>query len=251
MSGMMYAAKDTHKESLSNMRRLIARRMLESLRTSAQVTTVFEVDLTTIGLLRERVKGEFEQRTGVRLTYLPFIARAAVEALKQHPRLNASLDLEKGEVVYHDHQHLAVAVDTDRGLMVPVVHFADDLTIAELAHHIAALAERCRAREIWPDDLNGGTFTLTNTGSRGALFDTPIINQPQVAILGFGAVARRPAVLAYPDGRESVDIRSTCLIALSYDHRLVDGADASRFLTTVQELLQDGRVAAELEGTSW
>ena len=175
--------------------------MVESLQVSAQLTTVVEVDLTKVARLRARAKSEFERREGVKLSYLPFLALAAVEALKAHPNVNASVDGD--EIVYHGQENLAIAVDTEKGLLVPVVKNAGDLNIAGLAREIADLADRTRNNKIAPDDLAGGTFTITNTGSRGALFDTPIINQPKVAILGTGALVKRPVVVADEDGGET------------------------------------------------
>jgi 2-oxoglutarate dehydrogenase E2 component (dihydrolipoamide succinyltransferase) len=233
-------------EKMSRLRKLIAARMVESLQVSAQLTTVVEVDLTKIARLRERAKRDFEAREGVKLSFLPFLAKATVEALKVHPSLNASIDTEKGEITYYDAEHLGVAVDTERGLLVPVVKDAGDLNIAGLARKIADIAERTRSNKIGPDELAGGTFTLTNTGSRGALFDTPIINQPQVGILGTGAVVKRPVVVDDPELGETIAVRSMCYLALSYDHRLVDGADAARFLTTVKQRLEEGAFESDL-----
>jgi 2-oxoglutarate dehydrogenase E2 component (dihydrolipoamide succinyltransferase) len=220
--------------------------MLESLRTSAQLTTVVEADVTGISRLRDRAKAAFEAREGVKLTFLPFVAQAAVEALKIHPKLNAVIDAENSQVTYHDAEHLGIAVDTERGLMVPVIHHAGDLNIGGLARKIADIAARVRSGHAGPDELSGGTFTLTNTGSRGALFDTPIINQPQVAILGVGTVVRRPVVVDDPSLGEVIAVRSMVYLALTYDHRLIDGADAARFLTTVKARLEDGAFEAEL-----
>ncbi len=233
-------------EKMSRMRTVIAKRMVESLQTSAQLTTVVEVDVTAIARLRQKAKAAFEGREGVKLSFLPFFAKAAVEALKAHPKLNATVDMEKNEVTYFDAEHLGVAVDTERGLLVPVIHGAGDLNIAGLARRIADLAERTRANKISPDELSGGTFTLTNTGSRGALFDTPIINQPQVAILGTGAVVKRPTVVTDDIGADSIAIRSMVYFALTYDHRLVDGADAARYLTTVKQRLERGQFEGDL-----
>ena len=233
-------------ERMSRARQVIARRMVESLQTSAQLTTVVEVDITEIARLRDRAKADFESREGVKLSFLPFFALAAVEALKVHPRLNASIDPDGTQVTYHDAEHLGIAVDTERGLMVPVIRNAGDLNVGGLARKIADLAARTRAGQVSPDDLAGGTFTLTNTGSRGALFDTPIINQPQVGILGTGAVVRRPVVVPDPALGEVIAVRSMVYLALSYDHRLVDGADAARFLITVKQRLEEGAFEAEL-----
>jgi pyruvate dehydrogenase E2 component (dihydrolipoamide acetyltransferase) len=224
---------------MSRLRKVIAKRMVESLQVAAQLTTVVEVDVTRIAKLRARAKAEFEAREGVKLSFLPFLALAAVEALKQYPVVNASIDGEN--VVHHAEENLGIAVDTDRGLLVPVIHGAGDLNIAGLARKIADLAERTRINKVTPDELSGGTFTLTNTGSRGALFDTPIINQPQVAILGTGAVVKRPVVINDPDGGESIAVRSMIYLALSYDHRIVDGADAARFLIAMKQRLEAGQ----------
>jgi len=233
-------------EKLSRLRTVIAKRMLESLQVSAQLTTVVEVDVTRIARLRDQVKNDFVGREGVKLSFLPFFAKAAIEALKEHPVVNSSVDLEAGTVTYHDSENLGIAVDTERGLLVPVIHGAGDLNIPGLARKIADLAERTRINKITPDELGGGTFTLTNTGSRGALFDTPIINQPQVAILGLGAVVKRPVVVKDADLGEVVAVRSMVYLALSYDHRIVDGADAARFLVTMKERLEAGRFEGDL-----
>jgi len=233
-------------EKLSRSRQVIAQRMVESLQTSAQLTTVVEADVTAIARLRDRAKGAFEAREGVKLSFLPFFALATVEALKVHPKLNAIIDTGSGQVTYHDAEHLGIAVDTERGLMVPVIRKAGDLNIAGLARKIADLAARTRAGQVGPDDLSGGTFTLTNTGSRGALFDTPIINQPQVGILGTGTVVKRAVVMEDPALGEVIAVRSMVYLALTYDHRLVDGADAARFLVTVKERLEEGAFETEL-----
>jgi pyruvate dehydrogenase E2 component (dihydrolipoamide acetyltransferase) len=233
-------------ERLSRARQVIAARMLESLQTSAQLTTVIEADVTAIARLREQSKAAFEAREGVKLSFLPFFALATVEALKAHPKLNAVIDTANGTVTYHDAEHLGIAVDTERGLMVPVIRNAGDLNIGGLARKIADLAQRTRAGQVSPDDLTGGTFTLTNTGSRGALFDTPIINQPQVGILGTGTVNKRAVVVDDPDLGEVITVRSIVYLALTYDHRLVDGADAARFLVTIKNRLEEGAFDAEL-----
>jgi pyruvate dehydrogenase E2 component (dihydrolipoamide acetyltransferase) len=231
-------------ERMSRPRQVIAQRMVESLRVSAQLTTVVEADVTAIARLREAAKRDFEAREGVKLSFLPFFALTAVEALKVHPKLNAVIDGD--QVTYHDAEHLGMAVDTERGLMVPVIHNAGDLNIGGLARKISDLATRTRSGQVAPDELAGGTFTLTNTGSRGALFDTPIINQPQVAILGTGTVVKRPVVVEDPALGEVIAVRSVVYLALTYDHRLVDGADAARFLTTVKNRLEEGSFEAEL-----
>jgi 2-oxoglutarate dehydrogenase E2 component (dihydrolipoamide succinyltransferase) len=230
--------------TMSRLRKVIAARMVESLQVSAQLTTVIEVDVTKIARLRDRSKATFEAREGVKLSFLPFFAVAVCEALKQHPVLNSSV--EGDQIIYHGAEHLGVAVDTERGLLVPVIHNAGDLNMGGIARKISDLAARTRDNKVTPDELGGGTFTLTNTGSRGALFDTPIINQPQVAILGLGAVVKRPMVVKGDDGGESIAIRSMVYLGLSYDHRVVDGADAARFLVTLKERLEGGAFESDL-----
>jgi pyruvate dehydrogenase E2 component (dihydrolipoamide acetyltransferase) len=234
------AAQRGRVEKLSRRRQLIASRMVESLQVSAQLTTVVEVDVTRIARLRDAAKRDFEAREGVKLSFLPFFASATVEALKVHPVLNASIDTQAGTITYHDAEHLGIAVDTEGGLTVPVIHNAGDLNLGGVARKIADLAERTRSNRISPDELGGGTFTLTNTGSRGALFDTPIINQPQVGILGTGLVVKRPVVVSDAELGETIAVRSMVYLALSYDHRIVDGADAARFLGTIKERLEGG-----------
>ena len=230
--------------TMTRLRKVIAARMVESLQVSAQLTTVIEVDVTKIARLRDRSKSTFEAREGVKLSFLPFFAVATCEALKQHPVLNSSV--EGDQITYHGAEHLAIAVDTERGLLVPVIHDAGDLNMGGVARKIADLAARTRNNKVTPDELGGGTFTITNTGSRGALFDTPIINQPQVAILGLGAIVKRPMVVRGDDGGESIAIRSMVYLALSYDHRVVDGADAARFLVTLKERLEGGSFESDL-----
>ena len=225
-------------QPMTRLRKMIAARMVESLQTSAQLTTVVEVDVTAVSRLRDRHKAEFEVREGTKLSFLPFFTLAAVEALKEFPTINASIDGDS--VVYHGTENIGIAVDTDKGLIVPVVKNAGDLNLAGLARGIADVAARTRNNKITPDDLSGGTFTITNTGSRGALFDTPIINQPQVGILGTGAVVKRPVVVKATDGGETIAIRSMVYLALSYDHRIVDGADAARFLTAMKTRIEEG-----------
>jgi 2-oxoglutarate dehydrogenase E2 component (dihydrolipoamide succinyltransferase) len=231
---------------MPRIRQVIAKRMVESLHVSAQLTSVVEVDVTRIARLRNRVKDDFAQREGVKLSFLPFFVKASVEALKQHPSLNCRIDAEAMEVTYFDYENLSLAVDTERGLSVPVIKNAGDLTISGLARRIADLAERTRTNKISPDDLSGGTFTITNTGSRGALFDTPIINQPQVAILGTGAVVKRPVVVDDDDLGETIAVRYMMYLSLSYDHRIVDGADAARFLVDVKKRLEEAAFEGEL-----
>jgi len=233
-------------QKLSRLRRVIAQRMVESLRISAQLTAMVEVDVTRVAALRQRSKTAFEAREGVKLSFLPFFVKAAVETLKLYPQVNASIDTEKNEVTYHDAEHIGIAVDTDRGLVVPVLHNAGDLSLAGIARKIADLAQRTRTNKIKPDELSGGTFTITNIGSRGALTDTPIINQPQVAILGTGAVVKRPVVVTDELGQDSIAIRSIAALVLTYDHRLVDGADAARFLASVKARVEAAAFEADL-----
>ena len=231
-------------EKMSRLRQVIAERMINSLSTSAQLTTVVEVDVTRVAALRARAKDDFLTRNGTRLTFLPFFVAAATEALKAHPKLNATIDGK--DVTYHDVEHVGIAVDTPRGLLVPVVRNAGDLNIPGLARRINDLAARTRENKVNPDELSGSTFTITNTGSGGALFDTPIINQPEVAILGLGAIQKQPRVIKDADGGDVIAIRSVCYLSLSYDHRLVDGADAARYLMAVKRRLEEGDFAGEL-----
>ncbi|ODT99285.1 MAG: 2-oxoglutarate dehydrogenase, E2 component, dihydrolipoamide succinyltransferase [Pseudonocardia sp. SCN 72-86] len=231
---------------MPRLRQVIAQRMRESLAVSAQLTTVQEVDVTRVARLRARAKAEFEAREGVKLTYLPFFAKATVEALRAFPQVNASINEETKEVTYHGAVHLAIAVDTPRGLLVPVIKNAEELNIAGLARKIADVAARTRAGKIGPDELSGGTFTITNIGSAGALFDTPIINQPQVAILGTGAIVKEPKVITGADGDDVIAVRSVCYLPMTYDHRLVDGADAGRFVSAVKARLEEGAFESDL-----
>ncbi|MCX6416851.1 MAG: 2-oxoglutarate dehydrogenase, E2 component, dihydrolipoamide succinyltransferase [Actinobacteria bacterium] len=233
-------------EPMTRLRKVIAERMVESLQISAQLTSVVEVDVTRISSLRNRSKVAFESREGVKLSFLPFFAKAACEALKQFPNVNATLDQEAGTVTYFDAEHIGIAVDTERGLLVPVIRDAGDLNIGGLARKINDLAERTRTNKLSPDELSGGTFTITNTGSRGALFDTPIINQPQVAILGTGAVVKRPVVTTDDTGADVISVRQMVYLALTYDRRLVDGADAARFLSAIKARLEEGAFEADL-----
>jgi len=228
------------------IRQVIARRMRESLDISTQLTQVHEVDMTKIAKLRVKAKNSFQAQNGVKLTFLPFIAKAVAEALKQHPKVNAAYDEDKQEITYHNAEHLAIAVDTDKGLLVPVISDAGSLNLAGLAGKIADVASRTRDGKIGPDELSGGTFSITNIGSVGALFDTPIINQPQVGILGTGAIVKRPVVVTDENGDDSIAIRSMMYLSLTYDHRLVDGADAGRFLQTLKARLEAGAFEADL-----
>jgi pyruvate dehydrogenase E2 component (dihydrolipoamide acetyltransferase) len=228
------------------IRQVIARRMRESLDISTQLTQVHEVDMTKVAKLRAKAKNSFQAQNGSKLTFLPFIAKAVAEALKQHPKVNASYDEDKQEITYHNAEHLAIAVDTDKGLLVPVIADAGNLNLAGLAGKIADVADRTRNGKIGPDELSGGTFSITNIGSVGALFDTPIINQPQVAILGTGAIVKRAVVVSDENGDDSLAIRSMMYLSLTYDHRLVDGADAGRFLQTLKARLEEGAFEADL-----
>ncbi|WP_277245878.1 2-oxoglutarate dehydrogenase, E2 component, dihydrolipoamide succinyltransferase [Micrococcus terreus] len=239
-------AKRGTTEKAPRIRQVIAKRMRESLDTSTQLTQVHEIDMTRIVALRGKAKSAFEQKNGVKLTYLPFIAQAVAEALKQHPKLNASYNGETSEITYHSSEDLAIAVDTDKGLLVPVISDAGSLNLSGIAGKIADLADRARTNKISPDELSGGTFSITNIGSVGALFDTPIINQPQVAILGTGTITKRPMVMTDADGNDTIAIRHMMYLCLTYDHRLVDGADAGRFLQTVKARLQEGEFGNEL-----
>ena len=228
-------------QPMSRLRKLVAKRAVESMQATAQLTTVVEVDVTRVAQLREAKKAEFLEKTGTKLSFMPFFAVAAAEALRMYPVINASDDGET--ITYPDTENISIAVDTERGLLTPVVRDAGDKSIAQLSQDIADLAARTRDNKLTPDELAGGTFTLTNTGSRGALFDTPLVFQPQVAILGTGAVVKRPGVVSGPEG-DAIAIRSMVYLALSYDHRIVDGADAARFLTYVKTRLE----AADFEG---
>ncbi|MBG6218067.1 2-oxoglutarate dehydrogenase E2 component (dihydrolipoamide succinyltransferase) [Arthrobacter sp. CAN_A6] len=233
-------------EKAPRIRQTIAKRMRESLEVSAQLTQVIEVDMTRVARLRTAAKTTFQAQNGAKLTFLPFISKAVTEALKQHAKLNASFDEEKKEVTYHDAEHLAIAVDTEKGLLVPVIRDAGNLNLGGLAKKIADVGARTRSGKIGPDELSGGTFTITNIGSVGALFDTPIINQPQVGILGTGAIVKRPVVMTDSDGEDTIAIRSMMYLSLTYDHRLVDGADAGRFLQTLKSRLEAGAFEADL-----
>ncbi|MEV4766747.1 2-oxoglutarate dehydrogenase, E2 component, dihydrolipoamide succinyltransferase [Micromonospora chokoriensis] len=240
------SAKRGTTEKLPRIRATIAKRMQQSLHETAQLTTVVEVDVTKVAKLRTKAKDSFQAKHGVKLSFLPFFALAAIEALQTHPIIQASMDLEGGTITYPAAEHLGIAVDTERGLLVPVIHNAGDLNMGGIAKRIADLAERTRANKITPDEMAGATFTLTNTGSRGALFDTPIVPSPQSAMLGTGAVVKRPVVVNDPDLGEVIAVRSMVYLAMSYDHRLIDGADAARFLTAVKERLEGGNFESEL-----
>ncbi len=230
-------------EKMSRLRKTIAKRMVESLQVSAQLTATVEVDLTEISRIRVRAKDDFKKREGASLSYLPFITKAAIEALKVYPKLNATID--EDTINYPDAEHVGIAVDTPKGLLVPVIKDAGDLNIAGLAKKIADLASRTRANKVTPDELSGGTFTITNYGSAGTLMDTPIINQPQVAILGTGALVKRPVVIRDARLGEVIAVRDMMYLSLSYDHRLVDGAEAARFLSTLKARLEEGDFGSE------
>ena len=232
-------------EKMSRLRQTIARRMVESLQVAAQLTATVEVDLTAISRIRAKAKEDFKKREGASLSYLPFITKAAIEALKIYPKVNATIDTESQTITYPDAEHVGIAVDTEKGLLVPVIKDAGDLNIAGLAKKIGDLAARTRQNKVSPDELSGGTFTITNYGSAGTLMDTPIINQPQVAILGTGTLVKRPVVVADPQLGEVIAVRDMMYLSLSYDHRLVDGAEAARFLSTVKARLEEGDFGSE------
>ena len=231
-------------EKMSRLRQTIARRMVESLQTAAQLTTIIEVDVTKVVALRARSKDAFLTTHGTKLTFLPFFVKAATEALAYHPKINATINDK--EVTYFDHEHVGIAVDTPRGLLVPVIKNAGEKDIPGIATSINDLAARTRDAKIGPDELSGSTFTVTNTGSGGALFDTPVLNMPETAIMGVGTIVKRPVVMKGDDGADVIAIRSMVYLSLSYDHRLVDGADASRFLMDVKKRLEAGAFEADL-----
>ncbi len=233
-------------QKANRIRQLTAKKTRESLQTTAQLTQTHEVDMTKIVALRAKAKKAFAENEGVNLTYLPFIARAVIDALKAHPNINASYNEDTKEITYYDAENLGFAVDTEQGLLSPVVHNAGDLSLAGLARAINDIADRARSGKLKPDELSGGTFTITNIGSQGALFDTPILVPPQAAMLGTGAIVKRPRVVVDENGNESIGVRSICYLPLTYDHRLIDGADAGRFLTTVKKRLEEGAFEADL-----
>ena len=239
-------AKRGTTEKAPRIRMTIAKRMRESLDVSAQLTQVTEVDMTRVAQLRQKAKDQFQKREGAKLTFMPFFAKAVAEALQAHPVLNATFKEESKEIVYNASEDIAIAVDTPRGLLVPVVKNAGDLNLGGLAKQIAEVGAAAKDGSISPDQLTGGTFTITNIGSFGALFDTPIINQPQVAILGTGTIVKRPMVLTDADGNDTIAIRHMCYLSLTYDHRLVDGADAGRFLGTLKKRLEAGQFESEV-----
>jgi pyruvate dehydrogenase E2 component (dihydrolipoamide acetyltransferase) len=233
-------------QKASRIRQITAKKTRESLQATAQLTQTHEVDMTRIVGLRDKAKAAFAEREGVNLTFLPFIARAVIDALKAHPNVNASYNEETKEITYYDAEHLGFAVDTEQGLLSPVIHNAGDLSLAGLARAIADIAARARSGDLKPDELSGGTFTITNIGSQGALMDTPILVPPQAAMLGTGAIVKRPRVVVDDTGNESIGVRSICYLPLTYDHRLIDGADAGRFLTTIKHRLEEGAFEADL-----
>jgi 2-oxoglutarate dehydrogenase E2 component (dihydrolipoamide succinyltransferase) len=233
-------------QKASRIRQVTAKKTRESLQATAQLTQTHEVDMTKIVGLRARAKAAFAEREGVNLTFLPFIAKAVIDALKIHPNINASYNEDTKEITYYDAEHLGFAVDTEQGLLSPVIHNAGDLSLAGLARAISDIAARTRSGNLKPDELSGGTFTITNIGSQGALFDTPILVPPQAAMLGTGAIVKRPRMVADESGNESIGVRSICYLPLTYDHRLIDGADAGRFLTTVRHRLEEGAFEADL-----
>ncbi|BBX87277.1 2-oxoglutarate dehydrogenase, E2 component, dihydrolipoamide succinyltransferase [Mycolicibacterium aubagnense] len=233
-------------QKATRIRQITAKKTRESLQTTAQLTQTHEVDMTRIVSLRARAKNSFAEREGVNLTYLPFIARAVIDALKVHPNVNASYNEDTKEITYYDAEHLGFAVDTEQGLLSPVVHNAGDLSLGGLARAIVDIADRARSGNLRPDELAGGTFTITNIGSQGALFDTPILVPPQAAMLGTGAIVKRPRVVVDEGGNESIGVRSVCYLPLTYDHRLIDGADAGRFVTTIKRRLEEGAFEADL-----
>ncbi|CAM3073668.1 2-oxoglutarate dehydrogenase, E2 component, dihydrolipoamide succinyltransferase [Propionibacterium acidifaciens] len=243
------AAKRGTTEKMTNLRKIVATRMRDSLQISAQLTATVEIDLSAIARVRAAAKNEFRKREGVGLTYLAFITKAATEALRDFPKVNASVDQEAGTITYHDSEDIGIAVDTPKGLMVPVIKDAGDLNVGGIAKRIGDLAARARDGRIGPDELNGATFTITNYGSTGTLFDTPIVNQPNVAILGTGAMVKRPIVVTDAFGDDTVAIRPMMYLSLTYDHRLVDGADASRFLSALKARLEEGDFGGEFGQT--
>ncbi|WP_020014276.1 2-oxoglutarate dehydrogenase, E2 component, dihydrolipoamide succinyltransferase [Promicromonospora sukumoe] len=233
-------------EKMSRLRKIVAERMLEAVQTQAQLTTVMEVDVTRVAKLRAKAKESFAAREGAKLTFLPFFTQAAVEALKAYPKINATIDTEKGEITYHGSENVGIAVDTERGLVVPVIKNAGDLNLAGIARQIQDLGARTRANKVTPDELSGSTFNITNTGSGGSLIDTPIVPLGHAAILGTGTITKRPVVVTDAEGNESIAVRSMSYIFLSYDHRLVDGADAARFLTAIKNRIEEGAFEAEV-----
>ncbi|NUS12557.1 MAG: 2-oxoglutarate dehydrogenase, E2 component, dihydrolipoamide succinyltransferase, partial [Streptomyces sp.] len=230
---------------MTRMRKVIGDNMMKALHSQAQLTSVVEVDVSRVMRLRAQAKDAFAAREGVKLSPMPFFVKAAAQALKAHPVINARINEDEGTITYFDSENIGIAVDSEKGLMTPVIKGAGDLNIAGIAKKTAELAANVRASKITPDDLAGATFTISNTGSRGALFDTVIVPPNQAAILGIGATVKRPVVLETPEGT-NIGVRSMTYLSLSYDHRLVDGADAARYLTAVKEILEAGEFEVEL-----
>lgn len=233
-------------QKANRIRQVTAARTVEALQQTAQLTQVHEVDMTDVAALRKASKPAFQEKYGVNLTYLPFFAKAVVEALVAHPNVNASYNAETKEITYHDGVNLSIAVDTEQGLLSPVIHGAEKLSLPELAKAIVDIADRARNRKLRPDDLSGGTFTITNIGSEGALTDTPILVPPQAGIMGTGVISKRPVVVS-DDGLDSIAIRQVAYLPLTYDHQLVDGADAGRFMTTVKDRLETADFEGDLD----
>ncbi|MEX0914017.1 MAG: 2-oxoglutarate dehydrogenase, E2 component, dihydrolipoamide succinyltransferase, partial [Demequina sp.] len=231
-------------EPMSRVRKVVAKVMMDSLHNMAQLTTVVEVDVSRVWALRAKAKASFQEREDAKLTFLPFFTLAAAEALKEHAFLNASIDGDN--VIYHPSVNLGIAVDTDKGLMVPVIKDADSKSLADHAREIADLADRARSGGLKPDEMSGATFSVTNTGSGGTIVDTPIVASPQVGIMATCAIVKKPVVVTGPDGGDVISIRPMCYLPLSYDHRLVDGADAARFLQSVKSRIEEGAFEAEL-----
>ena len=232
-------------QRVNRIREITAKKTLESLHTAAQLTQLHEVDMTNVAELRKANKAAFQAKYGVNLTYLPFFAKAAIEALVSHPNVNASYNAEKKEMTYHSQVNLGIAVDTPAGLLSPVIHNAQDMTLPELAQAITDIADRARNNKLKPADLSGGTFTITNIGSEGALSDTPILVPPQAAIMGTGAIVKRPVVIS-EHGVDAIAVRQMVYLPLTYDHQIVDGADAGRFLTTIRDRLETANFEGDL-----
>ncbi|MFF1893871.1 2-oxoglutarate dehydrogenase, E2 component, dihydrolipoamide succinyltransferase [Streptomyces sp. NPDC058206] len=231
---------------MTRMRKVIGDNMMKALHSQAQLTSVLEVDITKLMKLRNQAKAAFAAREGVKLSPMPFFVKAAAQALKAHPVVNARINEDEGTITYFDSENIGIAVDAEKGLMTPVIKGAGDLNIAGISKKTAELAGKARGGGLTPDDMSGATFTISNTGSRGALFDTVIVPPNQAAILGIGATVRRPVVIDHPDLGETIAVRDMTYLSLSYDHRLVDGADAARYLTAVKAILEAGEFEVEL-----
>lgn len=230
-------------QPMTRLRKVVAERAVASMQSTAQLTSVVEVDVTNVAAYRESVKDEFLRSTGVKLNFLPFFVKAAAEALRTYPIINCTV--EGDTIVYPPSENISIAVDTERGLLTPVLRDAGDKTLVQIAKDIADLADRTRSNQLNPDELSGGTFTVTNTGSRGALFDTPVVFLPQSAILGTGVVVKRPVVMSQ-GGADAIAVRQMVFLALSYDHRIIDGADAARFLGQIKNRLEQGAFSGDL-----